>query len=169
MQGDSFGLARRQVNAIERNQSTHRELHTSRNLVRCSEINLRDLVAFHAARVLDLAPNVQTAVGSLVNLQAGVSKSGVTQAVAEGKQRVDLFLVEPAVTHVDAFAISGLAVHPLVRPLWMFGIGSSIILKSLRPGDRQTPCRAGLAGKQVGRGPAALVARPPHFEDALDL
>src|ERR1039458_5761005 len=107
MQGDSFGLARRQVNAIERNQSTRRELHTSRNLVRCSQVNLWNLVAFHAARVLDLAPNVQTAVGSLVNLQAGVSKSGVTQAVAEGKQRVDLFLVEPAVTHVDAFAISG--------------------------------------------------------------
>ena len=93
----------------------------------------------------------------------------VAEAVAEGEERIDLLLVEPAVADVDAFAVGGLAVDALHGALGMLGVGGGVVVEALAPGDGQAAGGADLAGEQIGCGPAAFIAGPPHFEDRLDL
>ena len=51
----------------------------------------------------------------------------------------------------------------------MFGVGCRIVFKALAPGHRQPTGRAGFAEKQIGGGPATLIAWPPHLKYRLDL
>jgi hypothetical protein len=51
----------------------------------------------------------------------------------------------------------------------MLGVGGGVVFQALAPGDRQTAGWAGLARQQVGRGPTALIARPPHLQNRLHL
>ena len=77
--------------------------------------------------------DVEPAVGGLLDLQAGVVEGGVAEAVAEGEERLDLLLVEPAVAHVDAFAVGGFAVHALAGALGMLGIGGGVVFQPSWP------------------------------------
>jgi len=113
MEGYGFGLSGSQVEAVEGNQRPNRELHARRNLAGRAQIDLRHFVRGHAAGILDRHHYIKSAVLGFVHLQAGVGEGGVAEAVAEGEERIDLLLVEPAVAHVDAFAIGGFAVHAL--------------------------------------------------------
>jgi hypothetical protein len=57
------------MNAVEGYQRSYRELHSGRNLTRCSEIGLRDFVRVRPAGVLDGQSDVETAIGGLLYLE----------------------------------------------------------------------------------------------------
>ena len=84
------------MDAVESHQGAHRELHSFGNLAGCAEVNLRYLVGSHAAGVLDIDVDIEAAIVGFQHAQAGVFERGVAEAVTEGEQRVDLFLVKPA-------------------------------------------------------------------------
>ena len=87
MERDYLLFAGGKVNAIESPQGLHRELNTRRNLGRCAQVNLRNLVALHCTRVLDPDLNIEAAIGGFASLQSGVSKRCVAEAVAKGEGR----------------------------------------------------------------------------------
>ena len=51
----------------------------------------------------------------------------------------------------------------------MLGIGGGIVVEALAPGDGQAACGTGLAEQDVGGGPSAFVAGPPHLEHGFHL
>src|ERR1700739_553833 len=156
-------LAGFQVNSVERRQAAHWELHACWNLGRCAKVDLGDFIACHFSCVPDVDCDVKTAVESPFDFQFGIFESGVTQAMTEREQWIDIFMVKPAVAHIHAFAESRFAVLTSPGTLRVAGIGGGLVFQASAPGYRQATCRACLAKQYVGCGPASFVARPPHL------
>src|SRR3569833_1825517 len=157
------------MDAIESCESPYWELYAFRNLARGPDVNLRNLVRGDGALVLDVHLDVDSAVGGFGNVEAGVAESGVAEPVAEGEERRNVLLVEPAVPHVDSFAVNGLLLGRFLASLRMFWIGCGIVFEALTPGDWQASGGAGFAKQDIGSRPSALVARPPHLKNGIDL
>ena len=98
-----------------------------------AKIDLRNFIAIHVTGVLDPDAHVEAAVELGRTLKRGVVERGVAQPMAEGEQRLDLLLVEPAVAHVHAFAVGGLVVDAFGRALRVSGIGGRVVLRALCP------------------------------------
>ena len=63
------------------------------------------------------------------NLEAEVSEPGVAQAVAKGKERLELPPVKPAITHVDSHAERCLVIHAFLRSLGMTDARGGVVLQ----------------------------------------
>ena len=103
------------------------------NVAGRAEIDLRHFVRRLRAGVLDVDLDVETAIRGSFDREVGVVEGGVAEAVAEGEERLDVLLVEPAIADVDAFAVGGLAVDALMGALGMLGIGGGIVRRGSCP------------------------------------
>ena len=107
-----FRLAGLKVNTVEGRQRVDQGTRPRLLVFRLSKIDLRHLVAGEAARIGYLEADFK-AIGASRRLQIRIAEVGVAEAEAEGKERRDTLLVEPAVADVDAFRVSRLLlVHP---------------------------------------------------------
>src|SRR5258708_24719580 len=89
--------------------------------------------------------------------------------MAKRKQRLNSFLVEPAITDLHAFIVNRPAADTPGRALRVARIRRRVVLETDRPGDGQSSAGIGPSGEQIRGRPTTLVARVPHFEYRADL
>src|SRR5271157_4368544 len=145
MQCDGLRLTGRDADAVERRERLYRKLRAAGRLLRGAQIHLRHLVARHFAGIAQREAHLQPAVCGTGNLESRVLECRIRQAEAEGELRLDVLLVEPAIAHVDALGVGGLALNAYGRALGMGGIVGGTVLQPLRPGERQPAGRAHFA------------------------
>ena len=134
-----------------------------------SQIHLRNLIAGGLSRIADGEAHIQPAICRREPLASVNNKRRVRKPVPEREQRRQVLLVEPAVSHEDAFRVRGPAVDSAVGTLGMRRIVGQHLIQAPRPGKRQPSRRVGAAQENVRRRRAALIARPPHLHHRLHL
>jgi hypothetical protein len=103
VESDGPGFAGIEVDAVKADQRADRKLDALGNKQRSAQIDLWHFVRSHGSGVLYGEVDIKTAIGGCFDNEAGVVEGGVAESVAEGEQRIDALLVEPAVADVDAF------------------------------------------------------------------
>src|SRR5690348_11054488 len=138
------------MHAIECHERSYRKLHAVWNIARRSEISLRHLVGIYAAGVLDLCRDIKTAIRSLRHLQPGILERRIAEPVAKREQRIDIFLVEPAIADIHALAVGRLLIDALLTSFRILGICCRIVFQLLAPSHWQASRGADLAEQNVG-------------------
>ena len=165
VQDDVFRFARLQGDAVEGGECACRELDAGWLLCWGIEIDLRDFVAGDRAGIGDVDRNVAPAVGCGNNFQIRIIERGIGKAESEREERLDFLFIEPAITDVKPFRVCGFAIDARGRTLRISGIGGGIIFKTLGPSERKPSRGIYLAEKNVGGGPTAFIAWPPHLQN----
>src|ERR1700691_1532832 len=129
MQRHFPGFSGMQMNAIECDQAALGKLSAFGSITGITQVDLRNLIAVHFAAVLDLEAHVETAVGGPVDPERRICERAIAQAVTEGEQRLDVLMIEPAVTHVYAFTVGSLMVYTFGGALGIFRVRGRVVLK----------------------------------------
>ena len=97
------GAAGREFDAPEANQRPRN--HGDGRILDWPQIRLWNLGAFPRAGIADRECHIE-AVGDATDRDAGVFEASVGEPIPEGKQRLNVLLIVPAVAHRDAFRIN---------------------------------------------------------------
>jgi len=169
MQRNSLGFARIQRETIKRYECSGSELNALWFIGRSAEVGLRDFVSARGAGVLHFDGQVYATVAGCVRGEIGELEFGVGESEAEGIERSDILIVEPAVANENAFREGRLASDARARTLWMGWRCGGVVGERSGPGDWQLAAGVVESEKRFGFRNAAFVAGPPHFDDPFHL